>query len=180
MNCPKCGATLIETEDGRYYCEYCGANYKKKVSPAVNEIPVSHSQKERATMPVSTKNYSQQTSYNPPERKMYRNIGEKIKTLTAVVTVIGIIVSIILGIVALSTAADLYKELGERMPFSDGFVIFLIYFIAIPFGIWVSSFFAYGFGELVERTKRNNENSELIVKMLAEICEKESLKEAKK
>ena len=107
---------------------------------------------------------------DPTERKMYRNIGGKIKTLTAVVTIIGIIASIILGIVALNNAADVYKDLGEKMPFSDGFVIFLIYFIAIPFAIWVSSFFAYGFGELVERTKKTNENSEKMVKMLAEIC----------
>jgi len=171
MKCPKCGKTLFEVKKGLYECEGCGANFRKKQEPPIENSPVGTPSVPKvirsAPAPINTPEPNDSDS---KERKMYKNIGGKIKTLTAVVTVIGIIASIIVGIVALSNAADIYKELGEKMPFSDGFVIFLIYFIAIPFGIWVSSFFAYGFGELIERTKKTNENSEKMIKMLNEIC----------
>ena len=115
-----------------------------------------------------------------PKSKMYKNIGKKIKTLTAVVTIILIVCSIILGIGALFNLSDAYEILGKNVPFFEGFEVVLEYFIIFPLLIWAGSFFAYGFGDLIERTKKNNENTEVIIEMLTEICEKESLKEEKK
>ena len=67
---------------------------------------------------------------------MYNEIGKKIKTLAKVLTIFGIVASIIYGIVLLA--------LGQT-------VAGIIYLLFMPFLIWISSFVMYGFGELVEK-----------------------------
>ncbi len=157
MDCPKCGGILIEADDEHYLCKNCGAYFRrKKVAPSEKAKPVIQ---------------------KSPERRMYKNIGGKIKTLTAVITCIIIFASFIAGIVALSEAKTLYNELEKNLPFSEGFKIVLIYFIVIPFLAWIGSFFEYGFGELIERTKRTNENTEQIIKILSEIRESKQNKD---
>lgn len=76
---------------------------------------------------------------------MFDNIGGKIKTLAQVVTWIGIIASVISGIVLMSIA--------EEMIF-----VGLMVMIFGALMSWVSSFVLYGFGQLVE-------NSDKLVKM---------------
>lgn len=66
---------------------------------------------------------------------MYNEIGKKIKTLAKVLTVLGIVASVIYGIVILS--------------FEQNWGI--IYILIMPFLIWASSFVLYGFGELIEK-----------------------------
>lgn len=66
---------------------------------------------------------------------MYNEIGKKIKTLAKVLTVLGIVASVIYGIVILS--------------FEQNWGI--IYILIMPFLIWVGSFVLYGFGELIEK-----------------------------
>lgn len=88
---------------------------------------------------------------------MFVNIGNKIKTLARIICWIGIVVSVISGIVMLATSANL-----------------------IPAGIltlvlgsllsWVGSFILYGFGEMVENS---DIRTELAVK---EAMTKESAK----
>ena len=66
---------------------------------------------------------------------MYDKIGGKIKTLTKVLTILGIVASVIYGIVLLS--------LGQ--------VWGIIHILIMPFLIWAGSFVLYGFGELIEK-----------------------------
>ena len=66
---------------------------------------------------------------------MYDKIGGKIKTLTKALTILGIVASVIYGIVLLS--------LGQ--------VWGIIYILIMPFLIWAGSFVLYGFGELIEK-----------------------------
>ena len=67
---------------------------------------------------------------------MYNEIGKKIKTLAKVLTIFGIVASIIYGIVLLA--------LGQT-------VAGIIYILIMPFLAWAGSFVLYGFGELVEK-----------------------------
>ena len=70
---------------------------------------------------------------------MFDNIGGKIKTLASVITWLGIVGSVIIGIILMATAEEL---------------IFAGIIIAIVGSIssWIGSFLLYGFGELVENS----------------------------
>lgn len=78
---------------------------------------------------------------------MFTNIGGKIKTLAQVLTWIGIIASCLTGFVMIVTG--LY-----RSGYSSGMLIVMGFLIAIvgSFISWISAFFTYGFGELVENS----------------------------
>jgi len=70
---------------------------------------------------------------------MFNNIGGKIKTLTAVCCWIGIIASVITGIILMCLDEDL--------------ILFgILTATAGPLFIWLGSFFSYGFGQLVENS----------------------------
>lgn len=75
---------------------------------------------------------------------MFENIGSKIKTAAKVVCWIGIIASIITGIVLIAQDSD------------TAFIGFLVMILG-SIGSWVGSFITYGFGQLVE-------NSDILVK----------------
>lgn len=66
---------------------------------------------------------------------MYSNIGKKIKTVTKVVTLGSIIISVIVG--------GIFCALGNLF----GCVLIFL----VPLFIWINSFFAYAFGELVDK-----------------------------
>lgn len=66
---------------------------------------------------------------------MYDKIGGKIKALVKAIAIIGIVASVIYGIVLLS--------LGQ--------IWGIIYILIMPFLIWAGSFVLYGFGELIEK-----------------------------
>ena len=75
----------------------------------------------------------------------FENIGSKIKTLAVVLTVVGIVASVIFGFFILSANAGY------------GLLIMVVGSLIS----WVSSFFTYGFGELIEKTTeiaRNTKN----------------------
>ncbi len=67
---------------------------------------------------------------------MYDKIGDKIKTLAKAIAIIGIVASVIYGIVLLSLEQT-----------TAG----IIYILIMPFLIWANSFVLYGFGELIEK-----------------------------
>ncbi len=81
---------------------------------------------------------------------MFDNIGSKIKKLATILAVCGIVASIIDGVLIL--------KLGNGTVGSIITGIALI--IAGPLISWVSSFFVYGFGQLIENTEVIAENSE--------------------
>lgn len=89
---------------------------------------------------------------------MFTNIGDKIKNLAAVITWIGIIGSILGGIVMIAVGLES----------SEIFVLFgFLTAIAGSLVSWIGSFLLYGFGELIDRVaqidrKLNNQASQPI------------------
>ena len=83
---------------------------------------------------------------------MFNNIGNKIKTYAEVVSWIGIIACIILGVI--SIIVGIANESLEAI-----FIGILVALIG-SLSCWIESFVLYGFGQLVE-------NSDILVKTLA-------------
>ena len=77
-------------------------------------------------------------SLNDVRIKMYTSIGGKIKTLAQIVCLLGIIVSVIYGICFYNTYYWV-RSMGIVIIFGGSLLS------------WVSSFFTYGFGELIEK-----------------------------
>ena len=75
---------------------------------------------------------------------MFDNIGGKIKALATFITVIGILVSIISGIIIMMLHSDLM-------------LIAVLMMIVGSLLSWLSSFLLYGFGELIYRTTATEE-----------------------
>lgn len=76
---------------------------------------------------------------------MFGNIGGKIKGLATAISVIGIGVSVICGIIMI-IAGGATGDSGVTI--GMGFAVMIIGSLLS----WVGSFFAYGFGELIENT----------------------------
>lgn len=72
---------------------------------------------------------------------MFDNIGRKIKALAQVVCWIGIVCSVIYGVVLMTTDEDLVMV---------GFMVLVMGSVLA----WVSSFALYGFGQLIENTDK--------------------------
>ena len=73
--------------------------------------------------------------------KMFSNIGSKIKGLAVFITSLGIIASVIGGIALMTSDEELILP---------GFLVMIFGSLAS----WVSSFFIYGFGQLVENSDK--------------------------
>lgn len=96
----------------------------------------------------------------------YDNIGGKIKSLAKATFVVETISFIITGIY-------LFAE-GEQL-IGDIFLIIAPVFVFLgPFVAWVSSWVLYAFGELVEKTCDNENNTKQILKKLNENIVKEN------
>jgi hypothetical protein len=88
---------------------------------------------------------------------MFTNIGKKIKALAKVICWIQIVIYIITAIVMFVIASESYTE---------GFYIALAFAFLIigPIFAWFSSFFMYGFGELIDKAceiERNTRGGEI-------------------
>lgn len=70
---------------------------------------------------------------------MFERIGSKIKKLASVITWLGIIASLILGVVLISG--------GDEM-----IVLGILVMAVGSLASWIGSFLLYGFGELIEKT----------------------------
>ncbi len=77
---------------------------------------------------------------------MFDNIGSKIMKLAKVLCWIGIILSIIYGIIIMAAGNRSYNGGGGVLA---GLLVIVIGCLAS----WVGSFFAYGFGQLIEDTQ---------------------------
>ncbi len=75
---------------------------------------------------------------------MFDNIGKKIKSLANILCWVGIVAYVFIAIVMFSIATAAYdKEL---------YIILGIIFLFVgPLMSWISSFFMYGFGELIDK-----------------------------
>ncbi|MCL2037073.1 MAG: zinc finger Ran-binding domain-containing protein [Oscillospiraceae bacterium] len=74
---------------------------------------------------------------------MHTNIGGKIKVLAKVITWLGIIISVIMGL-NLNTAAPISSS-------GSSFISVAIIVVG-SLASWIGSFLLYGFGELIEKT----------------------------
>ena len=75
---------------------------------------------------------------------MFENIGKKCKSLAELLCWIGIFVSVIGAIVIIFIGVD--ENVDELTVFG------IVFLIVGPLLSWVSSFFMYGFGELIDKT----------------------------
>ena len=78
--------------------------------------------------------------------KMFDNIGGKIKTVAATIAWLGIIGSIIIGIIIIAEANDSYYPSATET--LRGWLVIIVGSLSS----WVSSFTLYGFGQLIENT----------------------------
>ena len=99
---------------------------------------------------------------------MFDNIGGKIKGLAKFICWVGIIASIILGIIIISGAGTSYGR--YRYTDSGMVVLGIITIVAGSILSWIGSFVLYGFGELVE-------NSSELVEQIEEIRTKKNTAE---
>lgn len=76
---------------------------------------------------------------------MFANIGDKIKKLTKIICIIGILSSFIGGMSLITIGLNSYHGGGQV-------AIGVAVLIVGPLLSWIGSFFAYGFGELIENT----------------------------
>lgn len=91
---------------------------------------------------------------------MFNNIGGKIKGLAKFLCWLGIILSVVAGVVLIIAAATkssyTFDSYGEKFVLSSGGSV-VAGILVIVFGSlfsWIGSFFMYGFGELVENSKK--------------------------
>lgn len=87
---------------------------------------------------------------------MFDRIGEKIKTLAVISFALGVLASLI-GAIAL-WAANSYRN---PTVFAGICVL-----VGGSLASWIGSFFTYGFGELIEETRRNREINQQILNHL--------------
>ena len=76
---------------------------------------------------------------------MFKNSGGKIKGLAKVICYVGIAISVIAGIFMIGFGSSSYN--GDTM-----IVMGCVVMIVGSLVSWIDSFFAYGFGELIENT----------------------------
>ena len=81
---------------------------------------------------------------------MFDNIGGKIKSLAKTVTVLGIIISVVAGVVLMAAGRN------------GGFIPGLITMAIGSLAAWLGSFLLYGFGTLVE-------NSDIIARSMSNL-----------
>ncbi len=79
---------------------------------------------------------------------MFDNIGSKLKKLAKAMCLIGIALSVIVGIMTMIGGSS-YRYSGTS---GAAFVAGLLTIVLGSLGSWVGSFFTYGFGQLIENT----------------------------
>ena len=88
---------------------------------------------------------------------MFDNIGRKIKTLAKILCWVGIAFSVIAGIAIMSSGNGSLTINGTPAAVSPA-VIGIIYMIIGCLVSWIGSFFAYGFGQLIENSEEIKKN----------------------
>ncbi len=89
---------------------------------------------------------------------MFDNIGGKIKTLAKVLCWVGIVLSVIIGISVMATGNGTLTINGSYANVSP----VIVGIILMVFGClvsWIGSFFAYGFGQLIENSEEIKKNT---------------------
>ncbi len=88
---------------------------------------------------------------------MFKNIGKKIKVLAKVLCWIGIVLSVISGIAVMASGNNTVSLNGSYAvvsPVITGLIVIVIGCLMS----WIGSFFAYGFGQLIENSDEIRKN----------------------
>lgn len=151
--CEQCKNDIEHLEE-MIACPNCGKYYHKECwVKSGNCVLCEKSTKIESTKEAENLNEKDELSSDG----MFANIGEKLKKLAIVVTILGIIEGFV---VFMATAA-----INEELAFQG-----LLLGVAIGFWSWGSSFTLYGFGSLVS-SMQNTEK--LLTEVLDEIKNKE-------
>ena len=102
---------------------------------------------------------------------MFNNIGGKIKKLAVLFCILGILVSVIIAFSILPNKEIIEMRISLSLsPIPEDIIYKFIFIIVVgSLTSWISSFFLYGFGQLIE-------NSDIQVNLLKEICNNTSSK----
>ena len=98
---------------------------------------------------------------------MFKNIGKKIKVLAKVLCWIGIVCSVITGLIVIiaGLAGGVTADVGDTSVAVGGVVAVIVGIFIIVFGVlisWIGSFTTYGFGEIVDNVKKINDRQDLM------------------
>ena len=92
---------------------------------------------------------------------MFDNIGSKIKKLAKILCWLGIIISVISGIAIMAAGNNYsYNSYSSSGSTVGGVVGGILTIVLGSLLSWISSFFAYGFGQLIENTDRIRERND--------------------
>ena len=85
---------------------------------------------------------------------MFDNIGSKIMKLAKILCWVGIMLSVISGIVLMAAGGSVssYSSYGYSRSSGGGVVAGILTIILGSLASWIGSFFTYGFGQLIENT----------------------------
>lgn len=131
--------TVEEFEDiKKVIISKCKDNYDEKI--LVKLCILIDSISKSLTLPHAVEIKPDISQSNPNNSGLFSNIGHKIKNLAKVITWVGIIFSVLFGLITLAAGGIIIMIVG-------------------PLISWISSFTLYGFGQLIE-------NSDKIVELL--------------
>ncbi len=91
---------------------------------------------------------------------MFNNIGGKIKILAKIICWFGIALSLIFGILMIAAGNNTTMTYNGQNVQTSGLVAGIVTIVIGCLGSWIGSFFAYGFGELIENTEAIRKNTE--------------------
>ena len=91
---------------------------------------------------------------------MFSNIGGKIKTLAKIICWIGIILSVVTGVIMMIHRTDIVITTSSGAeaivsPLIAGLTIIIVGCLTS----WIGAFFAYGFGQLIENSEEIKKNT---------------------
>lgn len=94
---------------------------------------------------------------------MFSNIGGKLKKLAVILAVLGIIGSVISGLVTMAGSSSMRMYGSYGIGYSAGRIVAGLLIIAVGFLLsWVGTMGLYGLGELIERTVQTEEHTRVL------------------
>lgn len=90
---------------------------------------------------------------------MFSNIGKKIKVLAKVLCWVGIVCSVLTGIAFIVHGGNATLTVNGEYSSAPALLIGILVIVFGSLASWISSFFAYGFGQLIENTDQIRENT---------------------
>ncbi len=90
---------------------------------------------------------------------MFSNIGKKIKILAKVLCWVGIVCSVLMGAALIARGGDTIMTVNGEYRTAPTLLLGILIIIIGSLLSWISSFFTYGFGQLIENTDQIRENT---------------------